>query len=236
MWKNKATPMNVKPILFNTQMTRAILDDRKTATRRIAFPCEDLRPFPRPGNPNAWWYKGRVYESWESFINSRYSFPRCKYELGNILWVRETWNTTDHCGLFPNWPSTGDHYMYLADAPESEAAKEAVWRPSIHMPKEAARLFLQVENVRLERLQDITPQEIMAEGLNVLGRTRQTTYRMWKELWDGTIKKSELSKFDWNANPWVWVIEFEHIDRPENIWADYCGKPRPDATMLASEK
>ncbi len=162
----------MKPILFNTEMVKAILDGRKTVTRR------GIKPQPKSRlvyicmgyKHKTWGYPGKdtcKYGEDESFrlpedlneeeLNKHWNPP---YHTDDILYVRETWNTTDDCGLFPPWPSTGTHYMYLADAPDSPEAKEARWRPSIHMPKEAARIFLRVTDVRVERLQEITERGI----------------------------------------------------------------------------
>lgn len=169
--------MAERPILFNTEMVRAILDGRKTQTRRLC--------------------KGQPQDGVTSPVEMGYEPP---YRPGDVLYVRETWSKV------PGVPP----YIYKA----TFGAGERKWRPSIHMPKEAARLFLRVTGVRCERLQDITVDEINTEGLDVLRKTESTSFRMWKELWDSTIKKDDLNRYGWEANPWVWVIEFERCEKP----------------------
>lgn len=106
--------------------------------------------------------------------------------------------------------------MYRAT---DEISGDAKWHPSIHMPKEAARIFLRVTNVRVERLQEITSGQICKEGVEVEdpyvlnGEEKRYAF---SNLWDSTIKESDLDRYGWNANPWVWVIEFERCDKPES--------------------
>ena len=223
----------MKPILFNTEMVKAILDGRKTVTRRVAkhihssvycqceycFDHEFIRDDFADGI-----YTGYVCRKCGYGVSSPYSrypvgtsFIRPLCQPSDILYVRETWNTTDDCGLFPPWPSTGTHYMYLADAPDSPEAKEARWRPSIHMPKEAARIFLRVTDVRVERLQDVDEGQARKEGflndIDLINGTGKSAAKHFSELWDSTVKPDD--KYGWNANPWVWVIEFERINRED---------------------
>lgn len=106
-------------------------------------------------------------------------------------------------------------YGYKASFQEYEEPFER-WHPSIHMPRKAARIFLVVKNVKLEPLQDITITEIRNEGLSSMAvHAGDTEMAMaeWKSLWNGTVKKNDLNRYGWEANPWVWVIEFERIDR-----------------------
>ena len=196
--------MNCKPILFNTDMVRAILAGQKTQTRRL------MKPQPtKPRWNNIGWL------GWDDGHGRRMKSP-C--EAGDVLWVRETWSTTDKCGLYPNWPSDGIHYMYKADDPDCSAAKEARWYPSIHMPKEAARIFLRVKRVGVECLQDITAEDCIREGVeeSVLSEVgAEFTKGVFYAIWDSTIKKDDLPEYGWNANPWVWAIEFERCEKPE---------------------
>ena len=213
----------MKPILFNTEMVQANLNGLKSATRRVAFPNKDLRKFPCHDNPDAWWFRGRVYTNWDSAMRSPQGvLSLCRYKKGDILYVRETW-----CD--PN--GTGYPILYRADMPmhwDAEntemgipvdlRAEDYKWRPSIHMPKEAARLFLRVKNVRVERLQDIDSEGIRAEGLNTLAvhvGDMEISLREFARLWDSTIKPADLRLYGWNANPWVWVIEYERCEKPE---------------------
>lgn len=193
--------MTCKPILFNTDMVRAILMGQKTQTRRV------IKPQPtRPRCNNIGWL------GWNDGHGYRMKSP-C--EAGDILWVRETWSTTDKCGLYPNWPVGGIHYMYKADDPNCDAAKEARWYPSIHMPKEAARIFLRVKEVRVELLQAMNEEAAIAEGFADSPAGTISPLTRFAELWDKTIKREDLREFGWHANPWVWIIEFERCEMPE---------------------
>lgn len=203
--------MNCKPILFNTDMVRAILAGQKTQTRRL------MKPQPtKPRWNNIGWL------GWDDGHGRRMKSP-C--EAGDVLWVRETWSITDKCGLYPNWPSNGIHYMYKADDPDCSAAKEARWYPSIHMPKEAARIFLLVKRVWVECLREISVENCAAEGIwddykasseKYHENLKKAAYpKVFSELWDSTIKKDDLPEYGWNANPWVWAIEFERCEKPE---------------------
>lgn len=228
--------MSIKPILFNTDMVRAILSGEKTQTRRLMKP--------QPTNPR---WNNIGWLGWDDGHGYRMKSP-C--EAGDILWVRETWSTTDKCGLYPNWPTNGIHYMYKADDPTCDAAKEARWYPSIHMPKEAARIFLRVKEVRVECLQEMTEDDVSAEGADrfIQCPNEHVTYdsdgtledMCWNTdcckmcdyiakscgelfgefVWNHTIPKNDLPKYGWNANPWVWVIEFEPCEKPEGWCAE----------------
>ena len=98
-----------------------------------------------------------------------------------------------------------------------------IYHPSIHMPKEAARIFLKVTNVRVERLQDIDDEQAKKEGANWRNgknvgfeeKMRRSAVERFAEIWNSTIKKSDLDRYGWDANPWVWVIDFEVCDKPE---------------------
>ena len=216
--------MSIKPILFNTEMVQANLNGLKSATRRVAFPNEDLREFPRPENPDAWWFRGRVYTNWDSAMRSPQGvLSLCKYKTGDILYVRETWD---------NEPITpGGHFRpggvwyYKADGDLRPEAWRGNWHPSIHMPKEAARLFLKVTNVRVERLQDIDEEGAKAEGANfcngkhvgVEEKMRRSAVERFAEIWNRTIKPADLDLYGWDANLWVWVIEYERCDKPVEV-------------------
>lgn len=205
--------MAIKPILFNTEMVRAILDGKKTCTRRIvkgAIPDDAM-----------WGYtmftpKGCV--SCRGVYADEYSekFFRLPYQQGDILYVRETW-------CKGSWMNEKERYYYKADDNDFHC----VWHPSIHMPKEAARIWLKVTDVRAERLQECgegwcidiekegiaTPQDPI---LYISDDAFHDALRMeFQKTWDKTIKKSDLDRYGWNANPWVWVIEFERCEKPE---------------------
>lgn len=198
--------MNIKPILFNTDMVRAILMGQKTQTRRV------IKPQPtRPRWNNIGWL------GWNDGHGYRMK-PPC--EDGDVLWVRETWSTTDKCGLYPNWPTDGIHYIYKADDPTCDAAKEARWYPSVHMPKQAARIFLRAKDVRVDGLQAIDEETAIAEGFADFPAGTDSPLTRFAELWDKTIKREDLREFGWHADPWVWVIEFERCEKPEGWCAE----------------
>lgn len=188
--------MVIKPILFNTEMVRAILGGRKTCTRRVVkhnveAVLNSSYHMEHPETEDAWLIK---------------RLCRAPYDSGDILYVRETWGEGYEDGT----------YIYkaddkLADHPMFEKSSKMIYHPSIHMPKEAARIWLRVTNVRVERLQDITDNEAEAEGFT----DYTSTALGFAYTWDNTIKKSDLDRYGWAANPWVWIIEFERCEKPE---------------------
>ena len=186
----------MKPILFNTEMVRAILEGRKTVTRRPVKPqpAGELR---RMGADSC--YPGCFAAEGEDRVY------RPPYMAGDVLYVRETWAELP--------VSPGGHfrpngvYYYKAGPEEAPEGYMKRWRPSIHMPREAARIFLRVTAVGAERLQEIDDFGVEAEGLEI------GCY--FDELWDSTIKPKNRSTYGWEANPWVWMIEFEQIRREE---------------------
>lgn len=191
----------MKPILFNTEMVRAILDGRKTVTRRVVMPQPEGRPIRMTENSC---YPG-CYA-----IEGTPRVIRPPYQPGDTLWVRETWAK-----------SMAGTFMYQAD---DKAIMVERWRPSIHMPREAARLFLRVTGVRVERLKDIDGHGILKEGIDN-GKSNPAMGTRWEnmqsmafaELWNNTIKPSDRALYGWAANPWVWVIEFERISKDEAL-------------------
>ena len=207
--------MAYKPILFNTEMVKAILDGLKTQTRRIVKP----QPVKYGG---LWELGGAGWSSDNGTIQPVYGHSLWNLQPakpGDILWVRETWSTTDKCGLFPAWPSTGTHYMHKGGWMDHEAVKEARWFPSIHMPKEAARIFLRVKDVFMERLNNMTEEDAIAEGFPDSPAGTDSPLERFSVLWDKTMKRDERSLYGWYANPWVWVIEFERCEEPEG-WCE----------------
>lgn len=216
--------MAIKPILFNTEMVRAILEGKKTCTRRIvkgAIPDDAM-----------WGYtmftpKGCV--SCRGVYADEYGekFFRLPYQQGDILYVRETWG-------HPISLNSDKQYVFRADEIAEIGFKNDshIWYPSIHMPKEAARIWLKVTDVRVERLQDMTNDDALKEGAkgvrcdHACSGAYGCTDCMntgWLEppivefvqIWDNTIKKSDLDRYGWDANPWVWVIEFERCEKPK---------------------
>lgn len=213
--------MAIKPILFNTEMVRAILDGKKTCTRRIvkgAIPDDAM-----------WGYtmftpKGCI--SCRGVYADEYGekFFRLPYQQGDILYVRETWG-------HPISLNSDKQYVFRADKIAEIGFKNDshIWHPSIHMPKEAARIWLKVTDVRVERLQECgegwcidiekegiaTPQDPI---LYISDDAFHDALRMeFQKIWDSTIKKSDLDRYGWDANPWVWVIEFERCEKPKEV-------------------
>lgn len=206
-----------KPILFSTQMVHAILEGRKTMTRRVVKPQPKhfLSRDARNREPIAVWID-----------NEKWVKPR--YQVGDVLWVRETWqDLSDNEG----------EYVYFAEGNKGLSDRgwgaltlnNIKWRPSIHMPKEAARIFLRVTNVRVERVQDISFDDALKEGFdkrwyvyNGLSfpaseeefNLRQYPERGFKRYWN---ELNEKRGYGWDTNPWVWVIEFERISKEEAL-------------------
>ena len=202
--------MSIKPILFNEEMVRAILDGRKTCTRRIIKPQPDEKhTYPL----------GFVTDSTEKKEVGCFGFgiDECggsikyvkpPYQPGDTLYVRETWKKA------PNG------YYYYEDWQRNDIADVTKWKPSIHMPKEAARIWLKVTDVRVERLQEINGDDALAEGVDKYIHANGTLNEdqiitSFIGIWNSTIKKSNLDRYGWDANPYVFVIEFVKIDKPE---------------------
>lgn len=214
---------NAKPILFNTDMVRAILDGRKMVTRRV------IKPQPKSKlcyafagshkkDIRRWVYPSKTaHEFWgeefklpdditEEELKKKWNPP---YHTDDILYVRETWGEGYEEGT----------YIYkaddkLANLPEFKESSKLIYHPFIHMPKEAARVFLKVTNVRVERLQDAKYFDFINEGIPY----KQYEWEIredFQKLWNYTIKKSDLDRYGWDANPRVWVIEFEVIQADE---------------------
>lgn len=198
----------MKPILFNTEMVRAILDGRKTVTRRV------VKPQPKDHK--------EIHQGIALFDEYGYVIlPR--HKRGDILYVRETWR--EH--------STSGGFIYKADYVGESSETVLKWKPSIHMPKEAARIFLRVAEARVERLQEITEEQAIQEG----EKSWTDFIRIWNDCYaapkavkeNGIITHYESYPFEeiretrqhkglpWiiTGNPWVWVIEFERCEKPE---------------------
>ncbi len=216
-----------KPILFNTEMVRAILDGFKTVTRRCVKPKSKYAYgfcVTRRVSDGAFMGVYDYDEDENSFDNPQ-TQPAYK---GDILYVRETWfyecHMEDKTAGEPDLPSGGylSRFVYKASSPNYPVdigVGANGWRPSIHMPKEAARIFLRVTDVRVERLQDINTGGIRNEGLTsmaVHAGDMEIAQAEFALLWDTTVKESELEDYGWAANPWVWVIEFERLEVSEN--------------------
>lgn len=203
--------MRVLPILFNTEMVRAILEGRKSCTRRMVKPQPDEKHI---------YPLGYVTDSTEKkdvgcfgFGIDEYGgsvqYAKPPYQPGDILYVRETWG-------YPISLNSDKQYVFRADKISESGFKNDshIWNPSIHMPKEAARIWLRVTNVRVERLQDIGYMDCIHEG-TPYKQIERDIIKGFLNLWDSTIKKSDLDRYGWYANPFVWVIEFERCEKPE---------------------
>ena len=226
----------VLPILFNTDMVRAILDGRKTTTRRV---IKGFIPRDSKFGYSALTLKDHI-SCRGTFINGYgEKFFKLPCQRGDILYVRETWafakcitcdgrynrgqamNCYDLQAVeYDDGSSISDGcFVYRADCQNSE---RIVWRPSIHMPKQAARIWLRVTDVRVERLQDMNTDDFLAEGVTVRPEAYndpenacQQARAAFIEIWDSTIKKENRGRYGWETNPWLWVIEFERCKKPE---------------------
>lgn len=213
----------VLPILFNTDMVQAILDKRKTMTRRVVREKVAIVKKDQEINKN----QNGKFELYN--ITPRCGIPqnvffKPPYQPGDILYVRETWS--DH--YIPNDDGKPElKYCYKADGIDIKSeclpGETNRWYPSIHMPKEAARIWLKVTDVRVEQLQEIDGSGTLAEGIDN-GKSNPAMGKRWKNmqriafenLWNSTIKESDIDQYGWDANPWVWVIEFERCEKPES--------------------
>lgn len=218
--------MATKPIIFSTPMVRAILDWRKTMTRRV------LKPQPVIDSDGMWHWRDCQW------MDGGLGFPasgiadHAPYQPGDLLWVRETWTPF------------GGTYLYRANG---GGAGGGSWRPSIYMPREAARLFLRVKDVRVERLQEITEADAIAEGVpdalegnvgdevycptckgnGLVGAAHpitlvyygtectdcDTAVKRFRHLWDGINAKRAGGAYAWDLDPWVWVVVFDRITK-----------------------
>lgn len=230
----------MKPILFNTAMVQAILEGRKTTTRRIikvnssldfiGCSSEDGCEFNR-----AAFGKGSFDKLLDAKITDRL---KALYMPGNILYVRETWMIQSIKNyeknikfLYKAEPNPKLNEVNVSDKRYEELLKYECkngWQPSLFMPKEAARIFLKVKDVRVERLQDITEDGCLDEGMSQKLRTQlgyaseesQERFNLiqakdtFRKVWRSTLKKYQIDQYGWAANPWVWVIEFERCEKP----------------------
>ena len=189
----------MKPILFNTDMVRALLEGRKTVTRRV-IDRDIVNSFDMESDGTVISYEDR--ETGDHYEPTAV----CRYQPGDILYVRETWAEMPY------------GYIYRADdeCPEGWDSDDK-WRPSIHMPKELARLFLRVKSVRIERLNDMTEEDAIAEGFPDAPAGEDSPLERFSQLWDKTIKPGERDVYGWYGNPYVWVIEFENVSYEEAV-------------------
>lgn len=220
----------MKPILFNTEMVKAILEGRKTVTRRIADINDEITCYDGTtnhdfvldnftgGTPTG--FVCRKCGFGVAPPHSRFpcgtSLFRPRYWPGDILYVREAWRIKNCFGDWNRCDRSAE-IEFRAGGPNvtlhnitalfENWRKGARWLPSIHMPKKAARIFLRVKRVSVERLKSITAEQAMSEGF--------TDWNEFVTLWDSTIKPGDRDYYGWDANPWVWVYEFERCEKPK---------------------
>lgn len=183
-----------RPILFSTPMVQAILKGRKTQTRRIIKP----QPLRQLFDVNMGYWSEEPADLKQPYIKS-------KYKVGDIMWVRETFAIKKPIDAEQDWESFG----YKSDG--YELMPDEKWKPSIFMPKEACRIFLEVKHVRVERLMDISEDDAIREGI-ANGAYAVSPVSSFRKLW-----QSINGKDSWDKNPWVWVYEFKRVDRPSGF-------------------
>ncbi|MFO0359263.1 MAG: hypothetical protein ACK50N_02085 [Flavobacteriales bacterium] len=208
--------MKTYPILFSTETVQAILEGRKTQTRRV------IKPQPADSFLN----NGHViaFVTEKTLNHTVY----CPYgEVGDVLWVRETWCLTTPFGpeeYYFGYKTSSQAEIKASEKYDYYSPDE--WKPSIHMPKEACRIFLQITNIRVERLKDISAADAFREGINY-SYDEEEGYKYWHYIKKKfgpspihsfqTLWESINGEESWEANPWVWVIEFERTVKPENF-------------------
>ena len=198
----------MKPILFNTEMVCAILDGCKSSTRRLIKPQPEGKVAHFTGFNTDYWAEEKKTPTGLVAVEMKRPF-----EVGDILYVREKW-----CLRYD-----GEKYFYFADKntnreePQLLDYDDVRWHPSIHMPKNAARLFLKVTAVKAERLQDFLccRDEILKEGVSF--DNYETATSQFKDLWNSTIRPEDAVVYGFDANPWVWAVEFERCEKPEEF-------------------
>ena len=207
----------IKPIPFNNDEVMAILDGQKTQTRKPVKKAgwQVHNPTKRPSDPN--WdnysigYGVSFSVSNDRMLTSKIIKPPC--QPGDVLWVRETW------ARIPETSPGNLHYKASATEADSKWFKEKGWKwnPPITMPQEAARLFLCVKDVGLEKLQSISIDSIRAEGIRteaVLKFNRIAAKKDYATMWNKRMSVGDVALYGWDVNPWVWVIAFERIEKP----------------------
>ena len=204
--------MKERPILFNVEMVRALLDGRKTMTRRVAK-LNAAGRVQLPGSPHNW-----HCEDPDAWLACPYGQP------GDRLWVKERHSFNDimksatpHCWLVDVEYSDGTERNILAETKKPKLTRERGeigWRPSIHMPRWSSRILLEITNVRVEHVQEISEEDALNEGItyhdlpnNGLDPMRARTW--FRGLWE-TINAAR--GFGWDVNPWVWVVEFRIVE------------------------
>ena len=196
--------MKERPIIFNSEMVRAILEGRKTQTRRIIKPQPTIKPRILKNKDGVFWS-----------LMDKCLFQKSPYgTIGDKLWVKETWF---------EWVKNNPEqlpYLYKATTPSDEieilrqSGHAIKWKPSIYMPRRASRIGLENIDIRVERLKDITEEDARDEGVEHpdIATSPPSTYSDYKHkfklLWDSINAKRGCG---WDINPWVWAIEFKKL-------------------------
>ena len=219
-----------KPILFSTPMVQAIQTGTKTQTRRTKG-LDSINE-----KPNNYRYDGISDDEHDSYIGCHffeyldkegnpketYTPEECPYAIGDVLWVRETFHS-----IHDSDTDIFLRYGYKAD----NDYKGAKWKPSIFMPREACRIFLKVTNIRAERLMEMSKEDAVCEGVKIASSSDKKVFfdgRICYELKGNTVTDNPIQAFQniweningkdsWSKNPWVWVIEFEKVERPNDF-------------------
>lgn len=219
----------MKPILFSTEMVQAILEGRKTVTRQVINPQPERAHMVLDCNENerafefmCGSYKNGIIRDWSEMVKAPY-WP------GDVLWVREQF----YVDYLSNIPGTGrvryedGTYMDITfDVARYGLMRRIQLRPGLvpatSMPREAARIFIRVADIHPERLNTMILEDVEKEGLELLDDNilnlscmSDELWNRWINTWNSTIKPADLSTYGWDANPWVWVIQFERISEGE---------------------
>lgn len=201
--------MTERGMIFNAEMVRALLDGRKTQTRRIVKLSHERGM----QNPVVRGKNGEI-----SFVGCRLAAMLCPFgQPGDRIWVRETWaeaggNAPELQLYRANYPDhVPSHYENL------KSVEEIRWRPSIHMPRWASRITLEITDVRVERLKDISQRDAIAEGgppdhPSFSKISREMGFSDWPRSWFAQTWWEIYGREAWNTNPWVWVIEFRRVE------------------------
>lgn len=227
-----------KPILFQAEMVRAILDGRKTQTRRVLKKIPETHEFCGfvVDGPKDILGKCHFSDTPKECVHYNSLYEKCPFEIGMELWVRETFaleNTLEYHGdhevvkdgrpikqcdngvddylLIPRYRATEPDVLLMHDKWDEHDPKtqKTIWKPSIFMPRWASRIQLLITDIRVERLQDISEEDAKSEGVDdniEYYGDNPTSYNLFKSLWSQINRKES-----WDANPWVWIIEFERI-------------------------
>lgn len=212
------------PILFSTPMVQALIEGRKTQTRRtkrLESINENpdnfklLTSFDEPENLSTAFYTRNNGNLYVQFMNgSKNHDIKCPYEMGDVLWVRETFRPIDQEVGSPRFEYKATEKINLTDK----------WKPSLFMPKQACRTFLKIQSIRVERLQEISEKDAIAEGILFKNHLeagivyenylKDNTFLFYSVKSFSSLWRSINGEKSWQQNPFVWVYEFEKIDKP----------------------